>query len=271
MSTPGAETGAALAPAWRHAGLRFLGGTALAMAAAVLAWNAAMRAMAGMAVLCGNMVAMPWRPSPGGTWAGLLAAFLGMWTAMAVAMMLPAVAPALWRYRRRLHGTGSRHADGLAAMAGLGYVCTWTLIGLLVFPLGAALAALQAQVPALARLGPAATSLALLAGGLFQLTALKARYLAGCHLDGRAALPCARPGAAWRHGLQLGLRCGVSCAGLTASLLAIGMMDWRAMAIATAATAGERLAPGGARVARITGSVLATAGMFMLARAAQTA
>lgn len=271
MSTPDAESGTAPAPAWRHAGPRLLGGMVLAMAAAVLAWNAAMRAMAGMAVLCGNMAAMSWLPPPGGTWAGVLAAFLGMWTAMAVAMMLPVVAPALWRYRRRLHDTGSRHPDGLAAMAGLGYFCTWTLIGLLVFPLGAALAALQAQVPALARLGPVAAGLAVLAGGLFQFTAFKARYLASCRLDDCAGLPCARPGAAWHHGLRLGLRCGASCAGLTASLLAVGMMDWRAMAIAMAATAGERFAPGGLRVARIAGLVLASAGAYMVAQAAHPA
>ncbi|ODS72067.1 MAG: hypothetical protein ABS43_18765 [Bordetella sp. SCN 67-23] len=254
--------GAAPAPARRHADLRFLGVTALAMAAAVAAWDAAMRAMAGMAVLCTNTAAMSWLPPPGGTWTGVLAAFLAMWTAMAVAMMLPSVAPALWRYRGRLHDAGTRRADGLAAMAGAGYFCTWMLIGLLVFPLGAAVAVLEARVPALARLAPAATGLVVLAGGLFQLTAFKARHLAAC-----GAMRCACPGAAWRDGLRLGLRCGVSCAGLTASLLAVGMMDWRAMAFATAATAGERLLPGGPRVARITGGILATAGAFMLARA----
>ncbi|AZG10906.1 DUF2182 domain-containing protein [Pigmentiphaga sp. H8] len=271
MSTAGVEpTAASPAPAERRAGLRFFGMLALAMAAALLAWATAMRIMAGMAVLCGDM-AMSWLPPPGGTWLGVLAAFLGMWTAMAVAMMLPAVAPALWRYRRRLHASGSRRADGLAATAALGYFCTWALIGLLVFPLGAIVAVLEAQAPALARLGPAAAGLAVLAGGLFQLTAFKARYLAGCRLDACEAIPCARRGAAWRHGLRLGLRCGVSCAGLTASLLAVGMMDWRAMAITAAATAGERLAPGGLRVARIAGLVLAAAGMFMLARAAHSA
>ncbi|WP_243724490.1 DUF2182 domain-containing protein [Pigmentiphaga sp. D-2] len=264
MNTAGAEMRAA----WRHAGRRFVGGTALALAAAVLAWNAAMQAMRGMAVLCGNMAAMSWLPPPGGTWPGVLAAFLGMWTAMTVAMMLPSIAPALWRYRRSLHEAGSRHADGLAAMAGLGYFCTWTLLGFLVFPSGAALAALQAQAPALARLAPAT---AVLAGGLFQFTALKARYLAGCRVDACEAMPRAHPGAAWRHGLRLGLRCGVSCAGLTASLLAVGMMDWRAMAIAAAATAGERLAPGGLRVAHVTGLVLAATGAFMLARAVHLA
>ena len=37
-------------------------------------------------------------------------------------------------------------------------------------------------------------------------------------------------GTAWRHGLRLGLHCSHCCAGLTAILLVIGVMDLRAMA-----------------------------------------
>ena len=62
-------------------------------------------------------------------------------------------------------------------------------------------------------------------------------------------------GTAWRHGVRLGLHCSCCCAGLTAILFVIGVMDVRAMAVVTAAIAVERLAPGGERVARAPGNV----------------
>ncbi|HEV8260010.1 MAG TPA: DUF2182 domain-containing protein, partial [Burkholderiales bacterium] len=77
-----------------------------------------------------------------------------------------------------------------------------------------------------------------------------------------------RFGTAWRHGLRLGLHCVHCCAGLTAILLVIGVMDLRAMAVVTAAITVERLAPAGERVARVTGAVAVGAGLFLIARAA---
>jgi predicted metal-binding membrane protein len=75
-------------------------------------------------------------------------------------------------------------------------------------------------------------------------------------------------GTAWRHGLQLGLHCSYCCAGLTAILFVIGVMDLRAMAVVTAAITAERFARAGERVARAIGAVAVGAGLFMLARAA---
>jgi predicted metal-binding membrane protein len=74
-------------------------------------------------------------------------------------------------------------------------------------------------------------------------------------------------GTAWRHGLRLGVRCGYCCAGLTAILLVIGVMDLRAMAVVTAAITVERLAPAGERVARVIGPVVVLAGLCQIARA----
>ena len=74
-------------------------------------------------------------------------------------------------------------------------------------------------------------------------------------------------GTAWRHGLRLGLRCSYCCAGLTAILLVIGVMDLRAMAVITAAITVERLAPAGERVARVIGAVVVLAGLCQIARA----
>jgi predicted metal-binding membrane protein len=61
-----------------------------------------------------------------------------------------------------------------------------------------------------------------------------------CPLPGGAG---ARPhvGSGRRHGLCLGLHCSYCCAGLTAILLVIGVMDLRAMAVVTAAITVERV------------------------------
>jgi predicted metal-binding membrane protein len=73
---------------------------------------------------------------------------------------------------------------------------------------------------------------------------------------------------ALRHGLRLGIDCVHCCFGLTLTLLALGVMDLRAMAAVTLAISVERLAPGGLRAARFTGFVLVAAGMFLVMRAA---
>src|SRR5262249_15884388 len=108
-----------------------------------------------------------------------------------------------------------------------------------------------------------------LIGGALQFTAWKAHQLACCREapgPGRA-LP-SDASTAWRHGLRLGLRCSYCCAGLTAILLVIGVMDLRAMAVVAAAITTERLAPAGERVARAIGAVVVGAGLLLIARAA---
>ena len=53
-----------------------------------------------------------------------------------------------------------------------------------------------------------------------------------------------------------------------ALLLAVGIMDLRAMAAVTAAITAERIATAGERVARAIGVVVVGAGLFLIARAA---
>lgn len=67
---------------------------------------------------------------------------------------------------------------------------------------------------------------------------------------------------------RLGLHCSYCCAGLTAILLVIGVMELRAMALVAAAITIERLGPSGERVARASGVVIVAAGVLLIARAA---
>jgi predicted metal-binding membrane protein len=52
-------------------------------------------------------------------------------------------------------------------------------------------------------------------------------------------------------------------------LLALGVMDLRAMAVVGAAITVERLAPAGHRIARATGIVVVAAGLILIVRAAR--
>ena len=48
----------------------------------------------------GWTMSMTWMRMPGQTWLDAAAVFVGMWVVMMVAMMLPSLAPLLWRYRQ---------------------------------------------------------------------------------------------------------------------------------------------------------------------------
>src|SRR5262249_1906278 len=217
----------------------FFGVSALLFAASAVVTTlccGSMSAMGGMPMPGGWTMSMAWMRMPGQTWPGAAASFLAMWAVMMAAMMLPSLVPMLWRYRQAVRRAGETRLGLLTALVGAGYFVVWAAIGLAAFPAGVALAEVSMQLPALARAVPMTTGVVVLIAGALQFSAWKARYLACC----REAPGCCRtlPGnadTAWRHGLRLGLHCSYCCAGLTAILLVIGVMDVRAMAIVTAA------------------------------------
>jgi len=174
--------------------------------------------------------------------------------------------PMLWRYRRTVGTAGATRLGRLTAVVSLGYFSIWAAFGLLVFPLGAALAEVAMRLPAVARLAPRAAGLTVVTAGLLQFTAWKARQLDRCReTPGGGAMLRADAATAWRYGTRLGLHCSYCCCGLTASLLLIGVMNPCAMAIVTVAVNAERLA--GKRVARAIGAAVMAAGFVLILRA----
>jgi predicted metal-binding membrane protein len=172
----------------------------------------------------------------------------------------------LWRYREAVGGAGEARLNWLTALVSAGYFFVWTVIGVAAFPLGVALAAMEMRQPELARAAPIAAGVVVLIAGALQFTAWKAHHLACCrpaHCDMLAG----DAGAAWRHGLRLGVHCSQCCAGLIAMLLVLGVMDLRGMGVVAVAITVERLAPAGERVARATGAVVIAAGLFLIVRA----
>ena len=220
-----------------------------------------------MAMPGGLAMSMPWMRMPGQTWSGAAASFLAMWVPMMVAMMLPSLVPMLSRYHQAIGREGRTRIVRLTVFVAVGYFVVWTVVGMIAFPLGVALAAIEMHQPALARAAPIAAGAVVLIAGVFQYTRWKAQHLAFCReAPGRGRTLAADASAAWRHGLHLGLHCAYSCAGLTAVVLVLGMMDLRVMAVVTAAITAERVAPAGVRVARAVGVVVIGAGLFLIVR-----
>jgi predicted metal-binding membrane protein len=162
-------------------------------------------------------------------------AFLGAWTAMMTAMMLPSAAPLLLLYRR-----GSRAVD--TAALGLGYLLVWGALGYAAY--------------AYVMWGPMLPVWSVLAvAGIYQVTPLKGSCLKRCRTPadflvrryGRAPLLL---------GMEHGLWCAGCCWALMFILVAVGSMSLAWAAGIAAVVLVEKVAPSGDRLARLGGVVL---------------
>jgi predicted metal-binding membrane protein len=229
---------------------------------------ASMSAMGSMPMPGGWTMSMAWMPMSGQTWLSAATSFVGMWVVMMVAMMLPSLVPTLWRYRQTVRSTREMRLSWLTVLVAMGYFFVWIVLGIVVFPVGAMLAELEMRQPGLARVVPIAVGVVVAIAGTLQFSMWKAHHLAVCReSSGCERTLSADDSAAWRHGLRLGLHCTYGCAGFTAILLVIGIMDLRMMALVTAAITAERLAPEGERVARAIGMIAVSVGLLLIVRA----
>ncbi len=187
--------------------------------------------------------------------------FLAAWAAMMVAMMLPAAMPLVLIYRRTTRERLGRTSawQGLTALLA-GYVGLWTVAGLPVY-------AYQSIVDRMDERGMIGPALLLIAGGVYQFTALKR----SCHL--RCSNPLFFLVRNWRPGVRGALRLGVlhgadcigCCAGLMAALAALGAMNITWMLTASVIIFIEKTLPGGHLVARPLGAALIAGGLATLA------
>jgi hypothetical protein len=128
----------------------FLGISAMlfaASAAVTVAWGGAMAATGGMWMPGGWTMSMAWMRMPGQSWPGAAASFLGKWTVMTAAMMLPSLVPTLERHRRAAAEAAAGRVGRLTALVGLGYFAAWIGFGAAVYPVGVALAEVAMRWP----------------------------------------------------------------------------------------------------------------------------
>ena len=246
-------------------------GFAFGSAVAGTVWSC--RSMATMGALPmpgGWSMSAVWMPMCGQTWLGAATAFIGMWTVMMTAMMLPSSAPQWRRHGRRT--LGSRHSLWLALIAAAVYLAVWALGGTLVFCAGNAFAASLPHASAVARAVPLSSGLSILLAGAVQFTAWK-RQRVTCPPRVLFYDPDRTRGmrAACRFGLRLAMHEAFCCANLMAVVLAIGVMDLRVMAAMTAAATAERLSPSCRHTGRAIGAAIVATGMLAIARAAPPA
>ena len=233
-------------------------------------WASSMSEMGGMQMPGGWIMSMTWMLMPGQNWFFASLTFMGMWIVMMIAMMLPSLAPNLERYRQVVDSRQVARIGWLTTLVGAGYLFIWTVFGMLAFSIGILLADIEMQQPLLSRAVPIIIGVVVLIAGLLQFTKWKGHHLA-CYLEKPNLTLPARVGSAWRYGLRLGLNCVRCCANHMIILLVIGVMDLNVMVAITAAITIERLVPGRERVAKVIGTVIAGAGLFLIVRAATLA
>jgi predicted metal-binding membrane protein len=218
--------GAALAAA-RPQQLSIVETSALLFAAA-LAWVVTIAVARDMGVMPGTM--------------GLaVVAFLGVWTLMMAAMMLPSIAPLASLYARTMRDHRARRLGLLAA----GYLVVWGAIGVVAFGLAAGGERIADNSPGWAQ---AAAVGSCLVCGIYQMTPLKDRCLQKCrsplgHLLRYTSLR--GPLADTRVGLHHGAWCVACCWSLMLLLVTFGVMSVVAMVVLAAVILTEKLvAPG---------------------------
>jgi predicted metal-binding membrane protein len=149
------------------------------------------------------------------TMLGSLGSFLPLWAWMMAAMMLPGAAPAVLR---RARAAGVRAVPAFLAT----YLAVWALIG------AAAYAAYRPH-------GYVVAGAVTIVAGLYEFTPVKRHFLRRC-----------REGA--RPGWDYGLCCAGSTIGLTAALVALGVMSITWMVLVAVLVTAQKLLPARAAV-----------------------
>ncbi len=176
-----------------------------------------------------------------------IATYLGSWTVMMAAMMLPSVAPFALLYAR---GTQNAAAPGFLAA---GYLGIWALVGIPAYALDRALGMEH----------PTATATVLIFAGLYQLSPLKDTCLRRCRTPADFLVRHWHPGlgGALRLGVEHGMFCVGCCIGLMAVLVVSGSMGLVWVAAIALVVAAEKLLPFGRLVALAGGIGLIAAGI----------
>jgi predicted metal-binding membrane protein len=191
-------------------------------------------------------------------WAALLAMgdempmgfglWIGAWTVMMAAMMLPSTSPLVLLYAKR---STAAHSALLTA----GYLLVWAAIGLAAYEV-----AMRLPDPSNRVVGAV-----LIGAGLYQLTPLKTACLKRCRNPVDFLVTHWHPGrvGALRLGVEHGAYCVGCCWALMGVLTVAGSMSLAWVVAIALVVAGEKLLPAGQLLGRLGGVGLLVAGIVV--------
>jgi predicted metal-binding membrane protein len=195
--------------------------------------------------------------------------YVGGWTLMTAAMMLPTTLPLLEIFRKLTVGRTDR--GSLLALVIVGYLAIWGLFGIVAHVLDYVLLELVAQSPWLTFNGWAIGAAVLALAGAFQFSSLKYRCLDKCRTPLSFVLQRWRGRAERANAFLLGLHHGLFCVGCCWALMLLmfvvgtGSVGW--MLVLGAVMAAEKNLPWGRHLSAPLGVLLiASAGLVCLAQ-----
>ena len=197
-----------------------------------------------------------------------LAAVFCMWSAMALAMMLPTAAPMIATYLDIAEAARKKRMRVVpAGVLAAGYVTVWLGFALLASGLQARFRAVGALDPLQGALGPVAAGLVLMLAGAYQFTPLKDACLSKCQhpMPFFMANWSEETVPVFRLGLLQGLWCLGCCWALMLAMFATGLMNLVWMAGLGLVMMAEKLYAESRALSRGAGFVFLAGGLAVLA------
>lgn len=175
--------------------------------------------------------------------------WIGAWTVMMAAMMLPSTSPLVLLYARQSTAMSS-------ALLTTGYVAVWAGVGLAAYGIDMRLPDPSNRV----------VGAVLIGAGLYQLTPLKTACLKRCRNPADFLVTHWRRGrmGALRLGVEHGAYCVGCCWALMGVLIVAGSMSLAWVVAIALVVAGEKLLPAGQLFGRLGGVGLLVAGIVVV-------
>ncbi len=194
----------------------------------------------------------------------------GMWAVMMVAMMTPSATPMILMFagvNRRRQEQGISYVPTSVFL--VGYLVVWAAFSVLATAAQWGLYSASLLSPMMASTSPILGGVLLLVAGVYQWTPLKHACLSKCRSPMGFVLHDWREGkwGAFLMGLKHGGYCAGCCWSLMALLFVAGIMNLLWVAAIAGFILLEKVAPGGDRLGRVAGVVLAGWGALLIAGA----
>ena len=174
--------------------------------------------------------------------------WIGAWTVMMAAMMLPSTSPLVLLYAKRATPAHS-------TLLTVGYLLVWATVGLIAYEVD-----MRLPDP-----GNRVVGAVLIVAGIYQLTPLKSACLKRCRNPVDFLVTRWRPGGAGalRLGVEHGAYCVGCCWALMGVLIVAGAMSLGWVVAIALVVAGEKLLPAGQLLGRLGGVGLLVAGIVV--------